>query len=159
MVLQSIDLWRLNTLNAALCNHNHKSLSFHFTNEHYSVSGSRCEKQNVVLRFEPLIESICMPHFRFTCVYKKRKKDMDTFGFLLTYVHYFFADLSYIPINKKTKTRKFRQVCKAQYKKNCSVHTCLVGSCIAWTNLSESIVVERIASVRPDLNILSVALS
>lgn len=37
--------------------------------------------------------------------------------------------------------------------------TCLAGSCIAWTNSSESAVVDRIASVRPYLNILKEALS
>lgn len=37
--------------------------------------------------------------------------------------------------------------------------TCLDGSCIDWTNLNESVVVTRIESVRPYLNIRSEALS
>ena len=39
------------------------------------------------------------------------------------------------------------------------ISTCLAGSCIAWTNLNESTVVARIASVRPYLNIRNDALS
>lgn len=37
--------------------------------------------------------------------------------------------------------------------------TCLDGSCIDWTNFNESVVVTRIESVRPYLNIRSEALS